>query len=294
MRKTVAVLLCSTQLRAEAPQRPIGGFLCDSAKREIDLEARFDQTLNRQNFQQWLKRMSAKPHHVGSPASKATAEFIAEQFKSWGYDTHIETFYPLFPTPKTRLLEMVAPTRFTAKIEEPAVEGDETSGIKDGNLPVYHAYSTDGDVTGDLVYVNYGLPDDYRKLRELGIDVRGKIVLARYGASWRGIKPKVAAEHGAIGCLIYSDPHDDGYYQGDIYPKGSYRPPQGAQRGSVMDMPVYPGDPLTPFKGAIDPNREPDPKQAPTVTTIPVMPISYGAAEPLPRALTAPVAPADW
>ncbi len=295
MRKTVAALLCSVLLPAQTPPpAPIAGFLPDSAQRERDLETKFDRTLNRQNFQQWMKRMSAKPHHVGSPGSKETAEFIAEQFKSWGYETTIETFYPLFPTPKTRLLEMLAPSRFTAKLEEPAVEGDETSGIKDGNLPVYHAYSTDGDVTGELVYVNYGLPEDYRKLREVGVDVRGKIVLARYGNSWRGIKPKVAAENGAIGCIIYSDPQDDGYYQGDVYPKGSYRPAQGAQRGSVMDMPVFPGDPLTPFKGAVDPNRAPDPKQASTVTKIPVMPISYGDAEPLLRALTGPVAPPDW
>ncbi len=297
MRKLAATLLCSALLLpAQAPpaQRPIAGFLPDNAKREAELEANFDKGLNRQNFQQWLKRMSSKPHHVGSPASKATAEFIAAQFKSWGYETTIETFYPLFPTPKLRLLEMTAPTRYTAKIEEPPIDGDETSGIKEGNLPVYHAYSTDGDVTADLVYVNQGLPDDYKRLRELGVDVKGKIVLARYGGSWRGIKPKVAAENGAIGCLIYSDPHDDGFYQGDVYPKGPYRPSQSAQRGSVMDMPVYPGDPLTPGKGATDPDRAPDPKQAPTVTRIPVMPISYGDAEPLLRALTGPVAPADW
>ena len=294
MRKIVAALLCSALLPAQAPPRAIAGFLPDSAKRQLDLETRFDQALNRQNLQQWLKLMSAKPHHVGSPASKATAEFIAEQFKSWGYETKIETFYPLFSTPRTRLLEMIAPTKFTAKLEETTVEGDETSSIKDGNLPVYHAYSIDGDVTGDLVYVNYGLPDDYRRLAEMGISVKGKIVLARYGASWRGIKPKVAAENGAIGCLIYSDPQDDGYFQGDVYPKGAYRPAQGAQRGSVMDMPVYPGDPLTPGKPATDPNRAPDPRQAPTVTRIPVMPISYGDAEPLLRALTGPVAPTEW
>lgn len=292
--KAAILLLCFALARAQAPVPSIAGFRPESAKQQLDLESRFDRALNRQNLQQWVKHMSAKPHHVGSPASKATAEFIAKQFESWGYETKIETFYPLFPTPKTRLLEMVAPTRFTARIEESAVEGDETSGIKDGNLPVYHAYSTGGDVTGELVYVNYGLPEDYRKLREMGIDVRGKIVLARYGASWRGIKPKVAAENGAIGCLIYSDPRDDGYFQGDVYPKGAYRPPQGAQRGSVMDMPVYPGDPLTPFKAATDPKRTPDPKQAPTVTKIPVMPISYGDAEPMLRALTGPVAPTDW
>ncbi len=232
MKKTFAILLSSLLLSAQSPPLSIAGFLPDSTKREFDLESKFDQALNRQNFQQWMKLLSSKPHHVGSPASKATAEFIAAQFKSWGYETSIETFYPLFPTPKTRQLEMVSPTRFTALLEEPKVEGDETSGIKDGNLPIYHAYSTDGDVTADLVYVNYGLPDDYRKLREMGIDVKGKIVLARYGSSWRGIKPKVAAENGAIGCLIYSDPQDDGYFQGDVYPKGAYRPAQGAQRGA--------------------------------------------------------------
>ncbi|MEO7651760.1 MAG: M28 family peptidase, partial [Bryobacteraceae bacterium] len=293
MKKTALLFVCAALL-AQSPSRPIAGFLPDSAARQVELESKFDRTLNRQNFQQWLKQLSARPHHVGSPGSRETANYIAAQFKSWGYETKIETFYPLFPTPKTRLLEMVAPTRYTAKIEEPPVEGDQTSGIKEGSLPVYHAYSTDGDVTGELVYVNQGLPDDYRKLREMGIDVRGKIVLVRYGGSWRGIKPKVAAENGAIGCLIYSDPIDDGYFQGDVYPKGAYRPAQGAQRGSVMDMPVYPGDPLTPGKGAVDPNRAPDPKQAPTVTKIPVMPISYGDAEPMLRALNGPGAPAEW
>ncbi|MCC6392336.1 MAG: M28 family peptidase [Bryobacterales bacterium] len=295
MRTNLALLLCwSMLLPAQTPSRPIAGFQPDSARTQTELEQRFDHALNRGNFQQWLKLLSSRPHHVGSPGSRATAEFIAEQFKKWGYETQIETFYPLFPTPKTRLLEMVAPERYTAKIEEPPVEGDETSRIKDGNLPVYNAYSIDGDVTGELVYVNYGLPDDYRRLREMGIDVRGKIVIARYGASWRGIKPKVAAENGAIGCLIFSDPRDDGYGQGDVYPKGAFRPPQGAQRGSVMDMTLYPGDPLTPGQGATDSNRSPDPRQAQTVTRIPVMPISYGDAEPLLRALGGRVAPADW
>lgn len=295
MHKPFLLLLAAALIQAQSPTAPsIAGFLPDAARRQAALESNFDRSINRQNYQQWLKRLSAKPHHVGSPGSKAVAEFIAAQFRDWGYETKIETYYPLFPTPKTRLLEMTAPQHYTAKIEEPPLEGDETSSIKEGNLPVYHAYSTDGDVTGELVYVNYGLPDDYRKLREMGVDVKGKIVLARYGSSWRGIKPKVAAENGAIGCLIYSDPRDDGYFMGDVYPKGPYRPSQGAQRGSVMDMPVYPGDPLTPGVGATDPNRNPDPKQASTVTKIPVMPISYGDAEPLLRALSGPVPPIDW
>ncbi|MFN7933057.1 MAG: M28 family peptidase [Bryobacteraceae bacterium] len=293
-RPLAALLSISLLLTAQSPLKPIAGFTPSEARAQLDLESKFDAALNRQNLQQWMKRITAKPHHVGSPGSREVAEFIAAQFKSWGYDTQIETVYPLFPTPKSRLLEMVSPTRYTAKIEEPPVEGDATSTIKQDNLPVYNAYSTDGDVTGELVYVNHGLPDDYEKLRQMGIDVKGKIVLARYGGSWRGIKPKVAAENGAIGCLIFSDPRDDGYGAGDVYPKGGYRPQFSAQRGSVMDMPVYPGDPLTPFKGATDPNRPPDPKQAPTVTKIPVMPISYGDAEPLLRALGGPVAPYPW
>src|SRR5204862_1905139 len=131
-------------------------------------------------------------------------------------------------------------------------------------------------------------------LAERGIDVKGKIVLARYGGSWRGIKPKVAAEHGAVGCIIYSDPRDDGYFQGDVYPKGAYRNPNGAQRGSVADMPLYSGDPLTPNVGATKDAKRLPIKEAPTLTKIPVLPISYGDALPLLNALAGPVAPEDW
>lgn len=294
MQRVFALLLTVTIAAPAQDAAALAGFRPESAQKQRDLEKRAEGLFNRQGQQEWMKRMTAKPHHVGSPGSREVAEFIAAQFKSWGYDTKIETFYPLFPTPKTRVLEMTGPEKFIARLEEPAVEGDATSGIKQGNLPTYHAYSTDGDVTGELIYVNYGLPDDYRRLKEMGIDVKGKIVIARYGASWRGIKPKVAAENGAIGCIIYSDPVDDGYYQGDVYPKGPYRPEQSAQRGSVMDMPVYPGDPLTPGAGAVDANRPPDPKQASTVTRIPVLPISYGDALPLLKALSGRVAPQPW
>ncbi len=239
----------------------------------------------------WMERLSAKPHHLGSPADKANAEFIAAQFRSWGYDTSIETFYPLFPTPKLRRVEMTQPRRFAAKLEEPALAEDKTSGLRQDQLPVYNAYSIDGDVTAPLVYVNYGLPADYDVLAARGIDVKGKIVIARYGHSWRGIKPKVAAEHGAVGCLIYSDPRDDGYYQGDAYPKGGFRPAYGAQRGSVMDAPVYPGDPLTPGIGATKDAQRLPREKAETITKIPVLPLSYADATPLLEALGGPVAP---
>ncbi|HVR95056.1 MAG TPA: transferrin receptor-like dimerization domain-containing protein, partial [Thermoanaerobaculia bacterium] len=215
-------------------------------------------------------------------------------FRSWGYDTRIEEFQVLFPTPKVRLLEMTAPTPFTAALAETPVPGDPTSGQTAEQLPTYNAYSIDGDVTGEVVYVNYGVPGDYEELARRGIDVKGKIALARYGGSWRGIKPKVAAEHGAVGCLIYSDPRDDGYFQGDPYPKGGWRPEQGAQRGSVADMPTHPGDPLTPFVGATrDAKRLPRDK-AETLTRIPVMPISYADALPLLKALGGPMAPQGW
>ena len=149
-------------------------------------------------------------------------------------------------------------------------------------------------MTGDLVFVNYGVPADYEEFERRGIDVKGKIVIAKYGGSWRGIKPKVAAEHGAIGCIIYSDPKDDGYFQGDVYPKGAWRQENGAQRGSVADMPVFPGDPLTPGIGSTKGAKRLDRKNAPTIMKIPVLPISYADALPLLKNMGGAIAPEDW
>jgi N-acetylated-alpha-linked acidic dipeptidase len=274
--------------------KPIFGFTAANAAKEHALEAQFDSHLNRDDLRTWMKRLSARPHHLGSAYDRDNALFLESLFKSWGYDTRIEQFDVLFPTPKTRLLELVAPEKYTAKLAEAALAQDATSGQTAEQLPVYNAYSVDGDVTGDLVYVNYGIPADYEQLERRGVDVKGKIVIARYGGSWRGIKPKVAAEHGAIGCIIYSDPRDDGYFQGDVYPKGAYRNDVGAQRGSVMDMPVHPGDPLTPGVGATKSAKRLDIKDVDVITKIPVLPISYSDALPLLRALEGPVAPPDW
>ena len=237
--------------------------------------------------------MSARPHHVGSPYDKDNAEWILAQLKSWGLDAHIETFDVLFPTPKERLVEMIEPVKFTARLEEPAVAGDPTSSQKSEQLPVYNAYSIDGDVTAPLVYVNYGVPADYEQLERMGVSVSGAIVIARYGASWRGIKPKVAAEHGALACIIYSDPRDDGYFVNDVYPNGPERPKDGAQRGSVMDQ-IYPGDPLTPGIGATKDAKRLPISEAKTLTRIPVLPMSYGDAQPLLAALQGPVVPDTW
>jgi N-acetylated-alpha-linked acidic dipeptidase len=270
------------------------GFSEERARAQRALEQRFDASLRADELRQWMRRLSARPHAVGSPYGKENADFLASLFRSWGYDTKIEEFRVLFPTPRSRVLEMVEPTRFRALLSEPALKEDATSGQAAEQLPVYNAYSIDGDVTGPLVYVNYGVPKDYEELERRGIDVKGKIVIARYGGSWRGIKPKVAAEHGAIGCLIYSDPRDDGYFEGDVYPEGAYRNERGAQRGSVADMPLFPGDPLTPGVGATADARRLAIADAPTLTKIPVMPISYADALPLLRALRGPVAPEAW
>jgi len=294
MLRRLAVLLLLFSAAATADEKPILGFTSADAAKEHSLEAQFDSHLNRDDQRAWMKRLSARPHHLGSAYDHDNALFIESLFKSWGYDTHIEQFDVLFPTPKTRLVELVAPETYTARLAEAPLAQDATSGQAAEQLPVYNAYSVDGDVTGDLVYVNYGIPADYEQLERRGVDVKGKIVIARYGGSWRGIKPKVAAEHGAIGCIIYSDPRDDGYFQGDVYPKGAFRNDVGAQRGSVMDMPVHPGDPLTPGVGATKNAKRLDIKDVDVLTKIPVLPMSYGDALPLLRNLGGPVAPPDW
>jgi N-acetylated-alpha-linked acidic dipeptidase len=257
-------------------------------------DATFRELPQPSNIRASMERLSARPHHVGSAYDKENAEWILARFKEWGWEAEIETFSVLFPTPKERVLELVEPTRFTAKLEEPAIAVDPTTNQKTEQLPTFNAYSIDGDVTGPLVYVNYGRPEDYEVLERYGVSVKGAIVVARYGQSWRGIKPKVAAEHGAIGCLIYSDPKDDGFGAGEVFPNGPMRPADGAQRGSVMDMPVYPGDPLTPGIGATADAKRLAVKDAPTLTKIPVMPISYADAQPLLASLTGAVVPADW
>jgi N-acetylated-alpha-linked acidic dipeptidase len=287
-------MLFATAAGAADEPATLRGYAAAASRAERDWEVKFRAIPSPQNLREYMQRLSARPHHAGSPYDKDNAEWILAKFKSWGLEATIENFDVLFPTPKERSVEMVRPTHFAAKLQEPAVPGDSTSDQRDEQLPTYNAYSIDGEVTGPLVYVNYGVPEDYEHLERLGISVKGAIVIARYGASWRGIKPKVAAEHGAIGCLIYSDPKEDGYSQGEVFPKGPYRPRDGVQRGSVMDMPVYPGDPLTPGVGATPNAKRLKLEDAKTITRIPVLPISYGDAQPLLAALGGPVAPSGW
>lgn len=279
---------------ATAPSADILGFTPESARIEQEWETKFRALPSPTRMRADLQRLSARPHHVGSPYDKQNAEWILQQFKDAGWDAHIEQFDVLFPTPKQRALELVAPTRFVAKLQEPRVPVDPTTSQRSEQLPPYNAYSIDGDVSGPLVYVNYGIPSDYDELARRGISVRGAIVIARYGQSWRGVKPKVAAEHGAIGCLIYSDPAEDGYAQDDTFPVGPSRPPNSVQRGSVMDMTLYQGDPLTPGVGATKNAKRLALKDVQVFTRIPTLPISYGDARPLLAAITGRLAPASW
>jgi N-acetylated-alpha-linked acidic dipeptidase len=246
------------------------------------------------NIKSYMQRLAARPHHVGSPYAKENAEWMLAQFKAWGWDASIEQFDVLFPTPKERRLELVEPTRFTAKLDEPIVTIDPTSGQKTEQLPSYNAYSIDGDVTAPLVYVNYGRVEDYDQLERLGVSARGAVVIVRYGQIFRGVKSKIAYEHGAVGCLIYSDPRDDGYFGGAVFPSGPMRPSDGVQRGSVEDLASGSGDPLTPGIGAVPGARRLALGDAVYLTKIPTLPISYGDAQPLLAALAGPMAPVDW
>ncbi|HZS06922.1 MAG TPA: M28 family metallopeptidase [Blastocatellia bacterium] len=298
LKKSIVVLVAGGLIAA--PLTPAGalppnkdGRTRVSAAPPGGWEEKFRAIPRAELLREYMKFLSAEPHHVGSAADRRNAEWIRDKFRSWGLDAKLEEFDVLFPTPKERVVEMVEPVKYRAQLREPVIAEDPDSG--DANqLPTYNAWSGDGDVTAPLVYVNYGVPADYEQLARMGVEVRGKIVIARYGASWRGIKPKVAYEHGAVGCLIYSDPKDDGYYQGAVYPEGPYRPEHGVQRGSVMDMPIHPGDPLTPGWGAVKGARRLAREEAKTILKIPVLPISYGDALPLLRSLKGRVVPEAW
>jgi N-acetylated-alpha-linked acidic dipeptidase len=268
-----------------------------AAPTDRELEARLDAAVDPAEMGRWLKQLAAEPNHVGSPHDRINADWIAAQLKSWGWDARIETFWVLYPTPISEALELVSGrgAGFKATLQEPPIPGDDSSLRGQATaLPAYVAFQGDGDVTANAVYVNYGMPADYDALERMGVSVKGKIVIARYGQGWRGLKPKLAQDHGAIGCIIYSDPRDDGYSTDDVYPKGAARPPHGVQRGSVADMTLYPGDPLTPGVGAVKDAKRLTREEAQTILKIPTLPISYADAEVLLGALDGPVAPPNW
>jgi N-acetylated-alpha-linked acidic dipeptidase len=296
LNRTVFILCSCLVIPAAIGSQPapaIRGFATAHASAEREREKLFQSMPSPELLRENMRAISAEPHHAGSAGSRKVAEYILARFKGWGLNASIEEFQALMPYPTERVVELVDPERYVASLKEPPVPADPDSGDAD-QLPTFNAYSADGDVTADVVYVNYGTPEDYEQLAKLHVDVKEKIVLARYGRSWRGIKPKVAWEHGAIGCIIYSDPRDDGFYQGDVYSDGAWRPSQGVQRGSVMDMPVHPGDPLTPGTANMPGGPAIDRSTSKTILKIPVLPISYDDALPILKHLRGPVVPESW
>lgn len=207
MRKLPILISFALLIHYSLQAQHIMGFTDTNAAQQLNWEKQFDAQLSAGNMDTWMQVLTAHPHHVGSPHDKANAEFMARLFREWGYQTEIVNYYPLFPTPKTRVLELLGSKPYKAKLREPALKEDKSTSQQSEQLPTYNAYAADGNVTAELVFVNRGVPADYEELERMGIDVKGKIVIARYGGSWRGIKPKVAAEHGAVGCIIYSDPN---------------------------------------------------------------------------------------
>lgn len=286
----VLFFIFTQQLNAET----FIGFSDEGTALQKQIESDYDKNISAMEMDEWLKRLSKKPHHVGSVAGKENAEYIAGLFKSWGFEVEIEEYHVLIPTPLVRELSLISPSTYKATLTEESLIEDPSTFVRENLLPPYNAFSIDGEVEGELVFVNYGMPQDYEILDRYEIDVEGKIAIAKYGRSWRGIKPKLAGEKGAIATIIYSDPADDGYGVGDVYPKGPYKNDSGVQRGSVMDMPTYPGDVLTPGIGATKTAKRLSFEEASTITKIPVLPISYRDALPLLSAMEGPAVPKEW
>lgn len=294
MNRSFSLIFFSLLALPGIAQEPLLGFDAEAAQAQRELESDFDSRINAEDLDSWLRTLSREPHHVGSEAGRRVVEFVRQQFDSWGYEVEISEYEVLFPSPRTRELELVSPGYYQATLTEESLEEDPSTLRTENLLPPYNAFSIDGEVEAELVFVNYGTPADYEILDRYGISVEGKIAISRYGGSWRGIKPKLAAEKGAIGTIIYSDPADDGYGAGDTYPDGPFKHESAVQRGSVMDMPTYPGDVLTPFIGATSEASRLPRDEAPTITEIPVLPISYRDALPLLSAMGGEVVPREW
>ncbi|MBT5601584.1 MAG: M28 family peptidase, partial [Gammaproteobacteria bacterium] len=285
------LILAVSQVQAE---QSLLGFDTEQAASQLQLEANFDELLSPADQDAWLRELSAEPHHVGSAAGQVVAQTVSRWLTSWGYDTSIETYQILLPTPRVRKLDLIEPELFSAELREDSLVEDPSTGVRDGLLPPYNAFSADGTAEGELVFINYGRPEDHELLERYGISLKGKVAIAKYGKSWRGIKPKLAAEKGAVATIIYSDPADDGYGSGDVYPVGPYKHASAVQRGSVMDMPVYPGDVLTPGEPAIAGTVALAVEDVTTITKIPVLPISYRDALPLLKAMAGSPVPREW
>jgi N-acetylated-alpha-linked acidic dipeptidase len=269
----------------------IDGFAGDAAVIQRRWEEVFRSAPSPSSAREHLRRLTIEPHVAGTKEDYATAVYVRDQMRSFGLTADLKEYQVWLPYPKApSVVELITPRRERLPVQEAVLANDPTSS-NPKITPLFNGYSASGDVTAPLVYANYGLPGDYDELQKAGVDTKGKIVLVRYGNSFRGVKAKVAEDHGAVGCIIYSDPADDGYMQGDVYPKGPWRPEASGQRGSVQFLFDYPGDPLTPGKPAIPGVARLKPEEATDLTKIPVQPIAYDVARKLIAPLKGPVRP---
>src|SRR5690348_17030100 len=295
--KTILVLFLLVVITLPAQltfaQTAIDGFSAERATAERRWEEVFRTIPDPKSAREHLRRLTLEPHIAGTKEDYDTAVYVRDQLRSYGLSADLREYEVWLNYPKSpSTLELITTKRQPLSTREAVVPGDPTSS-NPKITPLFNGYSASGDVTAPVVYANYGLPGDYEELKKAGVDVKGKIVIVRYGNSFRGVKAKVAEDHGAVGCIIYSDPEDDGYMQGDVYPKGPWRPVASGQRGSVQYLFDYPGDPLTPGRPAIPGEPRLKPEEATNIPHIPVQPIAYDVAKTIFSQLKGPVRPSQ-
>lgn len=281
--------------KAQPESWVISGFRDVAGEREI--EKRFMAVPDPKLAEEHLRILTQAPHIAGSPEDHATAEYVASKFREAGLDTAIAEYRVWFNYPTEILVDMTAPAG--VEMHGPRREHVDNDPFQDDPriVTAYNGMSLSGDAEADVVYANYGSPEDFDKLKEMNVDVRGKIVIVRYGENFRGVKAFVAQERGAAGVIIYSDPKDDGYYRGDVYPKGPWRPASAVQRGSIGYMFQFPGDPTTPGIAStfsLPDSKRISPRESKQVPKIPVTPLSSADASPILEHLAGPPSPREW
>jgi len=289
VRFSLAALLSVLPAALAAQQSPtLTGYTPANAARERDVESRAIARPSPEIASRLSKDLSKETHVAGTPAQARTRDYVISEMKKMGIETEVRAYDVWMPHPVSVHAARVSPNPRELRLPEPPVPGDPTSALP--QYPTVNGYSGEGDVTADVVYVNYGLIEDYAQLDSLGISVKGKIAIARYGRSFRGIKAREAEKHGAVGLFIYSDPQDDGYVVGDVYPEGPMRNANGVQRGSILNSD---GDPSTPGYGSKPGVPRLSPQQM-DIPHIPVVPISYGNASELLKDVRGAAVPRGW
>jgi N-acetylated-alpha-linked acidic dipeptidase len=273
---------------AAQADEPISGFTPEHSADQQRAEQAFQGAISANDIGRFSRTLSKRPQLIGTIGNREAFEHSVETLRGYGLRVRRASYDVYISRPERIQVTMTKPYRREARVKEPRFPWQR---YYDEVVVGYNAYSPSGDVTGDVVYANYGLPDDYAALEELGVDVQGKIVMVRYGESFRGVKAKVAEEHGAKGLIIYSDPEDDGFVRGPVFPDGPWKDANGIQRGSIEYIFEYPGDPLTPGAPSTPGTPRLDPAQATNLPRIPTTPLSYGEAKPMLEALTGPEAP---